>query len=97
MTTTFSVFVYDEVSVTDSSSDGLFVGLVILYPATWNKIGDDVSLTEQEIIGFRCLYMDHFGIALTEEQAVNKGLRLTRILETTLKATAQKSRMTSEV
>lgn len=89
------VFVCDEIRISDSV-DYLFLGLIIIQTPSQDESANDPSLTKHEINSFRCLYMDHYGIALTEEQATDKGIRLVRMLETTLKATAKKSRMTQD-
>ena len=42
------------------------------------------SLTEKEIAEYQRLFKDEFGIELTKDQALEKGLRLVRLLRVVL-------------
>lgn len=49
-----------------------------------------LSLTSQQIADFQELYEREYGVVLTADQALDKGLRLVRLLRATLQATAKK-------
>lgn len=49
-----------------------------------------LSLTDAQIEEFQRLYEQHYGIRLTKDEALEKGLRLVRMLRATLQATAKK-------
>jgi hypothetical protein len=40
-----------------------------------------MDLTDENISGFQMLYKKHFGVELTKAQALEKGLRLIRLVE----------------
>lgn len=45
-------------------------------------------LTDEHIVEFQTLWKKHYGTDLTKEQALEKGLRLVRLLEAVSKALA---------
>ncbi|HEY4498497.1 MAG TPA: hypothetical protein VJH94_00355 [Candidatus Paceibacterota bacterium] len=47
------------------------------------------SLTEKEIAEYQRLFKDEFGIELTKDQALEKGLRLVRLLRVVLEGDAK--------
>ena len=48
-------------------------------------VGMSATLTEAEIAEFQALYKKHFGIELTSAMALDKGYRLTKLVEVVLK------------
>jgi len=47
-----------------------------------------MNLTDEHILEFQMLYKKHFGTEITKEQALEKGLRLIRLVETVSRAVA---------
>jgi len=47
-----------------------------------------MNLTDDNILEFQMLYKKHFGIEITKEQALEKGLRLVRLVEAVSRAVA---------
>jgi hypothetical protein len=47
-------------------------------------------LADEHIAEFQALYEEHFGIGLTKAQALEKGLRLIRLIEAVSRALALK-------
>lgn len=54
-------------------------------PDTSQQEAQDASLTEKEITSFQALFKAEYGIELTKDQALEKGLRLVRLLRAVLK------------
>lgn len=49
-----------------------------------------MQLTDQDIFEFQMLYKKHFGVEISKAEALEKGLRLIRLLETVSRAVAKK-------
>ena len=47
-----------------------------------------MQLADEHIAEFQMLYKKHFGIEITKEQALEKGLRLIRLIEIVCRAVA---------
>ena len=47
-----------------------------------------MNLTDKDILEFQMLYKKHFGIEITKKQALEKGLRLIRLVEVVSRAVA---------
>lgn len=47
-----------------------------------------MNLTDDNILEFQMLYKKHFGTEITKEQALEKGLRLIRLVEAVSRAVA---------
>jgi len=47
-----------------------------------------MHLTDEHIEEFQMLYKKHYGVELTKEQALEKGLRLVRLIEVVSRAVA---------
>lgn len=47
-----------------------------------------MNLTDENISEFQVLYKKHFGAEITKEQALEKGLRLIRLVEVVSRAVA---------
>jgi len=47
-----------------------------------------MGIAEEHIAEFQKLYKEHFGVELTKAQALEKGLRLIRLVEIVSRATA---------
>ncbi|MBU6490874.1 hypothetical protein KGQ25_01805 [Patescibacteria group bacterium] len=52
-------------------------------------------IADEHIAEFQMLYKEHFGVELTKAQALEKGLRLTRLIETVSRALAREQAETS--
>jgi hypothetical protein len=48
-----------------------------------------MQLTDDHLTEFQMLYRKHFGVDLTKEEALEKGLRLIRLMEVVLKESAK--------
>lgn len=48
-------------------------------------------LTDEHIAEFQMLYKKHFGIEITKEQALEKGLRLIRLVQVVSRAVAEET------
>lgn len=48
-----------------------------------------MTLTKGELEQFKALYLEHYGIDLTDAQAFDKGTRLVRLLKVVLQATCE--------
>lgn len=46
-----------------------------------------MTLTKEEHEQFKALYLEHYGVELTDAQAFDKGSRLVRLLKVVLQAT----------
>ena len=53
-----------------------------------------MNLTDEHILEFQMLYKKHFGTEITREQALEKGLRLIRLVEAVSRAVADEQRET---
>ena len=53
-----------------------------------------MNLTDENILEFQMLYKKHFGIEITKEQALEKGLRLIRLVEVVSRAVADEQQDT---
>ena len=51
-----------------------------------------MNLTDDNISEFQMLYKKHFGTEITKEQALEKGLRLIRLVEAVSRAVADEQR-----
>ena len=47
-----------------------------------------MDISDNHILEFQTLYKKHFGIEITKEQALEKGLRLIRLVEAVSRAVA---------
>ena len=47
-----------------------------------------MNLADEHILEFQILYQKHFGIEITKERALEKGLRLIRLVEVVSRAVA---------
>ena len=47
-----------------------------------------MNLTDDNLLEFQMLYKKHFGTEITKEQALEKGLRLIRLIEAVSRAVA---------
>ena len=47
-----------------------------------------MNLTDDNLLEFQMLYKKHFGTEITKEQALEKGLRLIRLVEAVSRAVA---------
>jgi len=47
-----------------------------------------MNLADEHILEFQMLYQKHFGIEITKERALEKGLRLIRLVEVVSRAVA---------
>ena len=47
-----------------------------------------MNLTDDNLLEFQVLYKKHFGTEITKEQALEKGLRLVRLVEAVSRAVA---------
>ena len=47
-----------------------------------------MNLTDDNLLEFQMLYQKHFGTEITKEQALEKGLRLIRLVEAASRAVA---------
>ncbi len=57
-----------------------------------------MQLTDEHIAEFQMLYKKHFGVDISKAEALEKGIRLIRLMEITLKHEAKRrvSEMTPE-
>ena len=53
-----------------------------------------MNLTDDNLLEFQMLYKKHFGTEITKEQALEKGLRLIRLIEAVSRAVADEQRDT---
>lgn len=53
-----------------------------------------MTLTDEHITEFRTLYRKNFGLEITKEEALEKGLRLVRLMEIITKHEARKRQAT---
>ena len=53
-----------------------------------------MNLTDDNLLEFQMLYKKHFGTEITKEQALEKGLRLIRLIEAVSRAVADEQRAT---
>ena len=51
-----------------------------------------MNLTDDNLLEFQMLYKKHFGTEITKEQALEKGLRLIRLIEAVSRAVADEQR-----
>jgi len=51
-----------------------------------------MNFTDDNILEFQMLYEKHFGTEITKEQALEKGLRLIRLVEAVSRAVADEQR-----
>jgi hypothetical protein len=51
-----------------------------------------MNLTDDNLLEFQMLYKKHFGTEITKEQALEKGLRLIRLVEAVSRAVADEQR-----
>ena len=51
-----------------------------------------MNLTDDNLLEFQMLYKKHFGIEITKEQALEKGLRLIRLVEAVSRVVADEQR-----
>ena len=51
-----------------------------------------MNLTDDNLLEFQVLYKKHFGTEITKEQALEKGLRLIRLIEAVSRAVADEQR-----
>lgn len=51
-----------------------------------------MNLTDENILEFQMLYKKHFGTEITKEQALEKGLRLIRLVEAVSRVIADEQR-----
>lgn len=51
-----------------------------------------MDLTDKNISEFQMLYKKHFGVEITKEQALEKGLRLIRLVEVVSRAVASEQK-----
>lgn len=49
-----------------------------------------MQLTDEDITEFQMLYQKHFGVDISKDAALEKGIRLVRLMEITLKHEAKK-------
>ena len=53
-----------------------------------------MNLTDDNLLEFQMLYKKHFGTEITKEQALEKGLRLIRLVEAVSRAVANEQQNT---
>ena len=53
-----------------------------------------MNLTDDNLLEFQMLYKKHFGTEITKEQALEKGLRLIRLVEAVSRVVADEQRNT---
>ena len=53
-----------------------------------------MNLTDDNLLEFQVLYKKHFGTEITKEQALEKGLRLVRLVEAVSRAVADEQQDT---
>ena len=51
-----------------------------------------MNLTDDNLLEFQTLYKKHFGTEITKEQALEKGLRLIRLVEAVSRVVADEQR-----
>ncbi len=51
-----------------------------------------MTITDEHIVEFQVLWRKHFGTEITKEQALEKGLRLIRLIEIVSRAVADEQR-----
>ena len=51
-----------------------------------------MNLTDDNLLEFQMLYKKHFGTEITKEQALEKGLRLIRLVEAVSRVVADEQR-----
>ena len=51
-----------------------------------------MNLTDDNLLEFQMLYKKHFGTEITKEQALDKGLRLMRLIEVVSRAVADEQK-----
>jgi hypothetical protein len=56
-----------------------------------------MTLSDKHILEFQALYKKHFGIEITKEQALDKGLRLIRLLKSVSSYVVSSSRSSQSV
>ena len=55
-----------------------------------------MQLTDEKIAEFQVLYKQHFGIEISKAEALEKGIRLIRLLEIVLKHESKKLQINSK-